>query len=480
MTKLRRPSTGARSCRPTSADHLATMDRAARESNCGVPWQLLAAIARVESDFGRNMATSSAGAIGYGQFLPSSWQAFGSEGNAYDYRDALPAIALYLCQSGLARDPRAALFAYNHADWYVDLVLDLAVRYDRLAPGAPTPDVLGVGPGAAGRRAAALRRRSRPAAADSGPAPQRRTCSGWACRGAAAPRPIDLDGRARDDDALDAATGAGWPRRRRHYSSRPQARKTCRHSPTRPGTPACSRCPKLARSGRSAKLRQHLSHGPAGGRLRGQPRPAGASARGRHRRAAAGADRLDRGWFRLQRPELLEQPGLRPADRRDGPAERVGRRRSSAAGAGVRAQAARYRRARRTWPSPRRPSRSRGLSPPAHRCRVVVRPTQPPTPLTLSLRRPSRGDRDRRAGERRASCPGAASGRRQTGRGSCWWALARSASGRWRSGCGALVARRDSRLAGEWQLDHELIAVQAPHVATVLPRDAASGEQAQP
>jgi hypothetical protein len=100
----------------------------------------------VESDFGRNMATSSAGAVGYGQFLPSSWQAFGSEGNAYDYRDALPAIALYLCQAGLERDPRKALFAYNHADWYVDLVLDLAVRYDRMAPGAPIPEVLGVGP----------------------------------------------------------------------------------------------------------------------------------------------------------------------------------------------------------------------------------------------------------------------------------------------------------------------------------------------
>lgn len=128
------------------ADHLATMDRAARESGCGVPWHLLAAIARVESNFGRNMATSSAGAMGYGQFLPSSWAAFGGEGNVYDYRDALPAIATYLCQSGLERDPRSALFAYNHADWYVDLVLDLAVRYDRMAPGSPTPDVLDVGP----------------------------------------------------------------------------------------------------------------------------------------------------------------------------------------------------------------------------------------------------------------------------------------------------------------------------------------------
>src|SRR5579864_1783384 len=133
----KRPSTGRPSCQLTPP---------ITWPPCGVPWQLLAAIARVESDFGRNMSTSSAGAIGYGQFLPSSWQAFGSEGNAYDYRDALPAIALYLCQAGLERDPRVALFAYNHADWYVDMVLDLAVRYDRMAPGAPTPDVLDVGP----------------------------------------------------------------------------------------------------------------------------------------------------------------------------------------------------------------------------------------------------------------------------------------------------------------------------------------------
>ena len=145
------PSDEWRAFVPTdTADHLATMERAARESGCGVPWQLLAAIARVESDFGRNMSTSWAGAMGYGQFLPSSWDAFGNDGNIYDYHDALPAIARYLCRFGLATDPRQALFAYNHADWYVDLVLALAVRYDGLTPGGPTPDVLDVGPGKAG------------------------------------------------------------------------------------------------------------------------------------------------------------------------------------------------------------------------------------------------------------------------------------------------------------------------------------------
>jgi Transglycosylase SLT domain len=123
-------------------DHVARIRLAAAASGCGVPWEVLAAIARVESDFGRNMATSTAGAIGYGQFLPSSWDVFGQEGNAYDYRDVLPAIARYLCRHGAARDPRQAIFAYNHADWYVDQVLGLAARYDHALPTGPTQDVL--------------------------------------------------------------------------------------------------------------------------------------------------------------------------------------------------------------------------------------------------------------------------------------------------------------------------------------------------
>ena len=47
----------------------------------GIPWQIFAAIAKVESDFGRNMETSSAGAIGYGQFLPETWVAYGEGGD---------------------------------------------------------------------------------------------------------------------------------------------------------------------------------------------------------------------------------------------------------------------------------------------------------------------------------------------------------------------------------------------------------------
>ena len=91
-------------------DHLIVM-RAAATETCGVPWQVIAAIAKVESNFGSNMATSSAGAIGYGQFLPSSWAAFGDGGDPYDYRDAIPAIARYLCAHGAPGDLRRAVWA---------------------------------------------------------------------------------------------------------------------------------------------------------------------------------------------------------------------------------------------------------------------------------------------------------------------------------------------------------------------------------
>ena len=109
-------------------------------ASTGVPWEVLAAIAKVESGFGRNMATSSAGAIGYGQFLPSSWAAYGQGGNPYDYRDAIPAMARYLVDNGARRDLPAAIWRYNHASWYVQMVLDQAraYGYDGAPPGART------------------------------------------------------------------------------------------------------------------------------------------------------------------------------------------------------------------------------------------------------------------------------------------------------------------------------------------------------
>jgi peptidoglycan DL-endopeptidase CwlO len=121
-------------------DQLAVMQQAG--ASCALPWQILAAVAKTESDFGRNMATSSAGAIGYGQFEPATWATYGGSGNPYDYHDALPAMASYLCASGAPGNIRAALFAYNHAGWYVDQVLAVAIRYGYGQSSAPTNRVV--------------------------------------------------------------------------------------------------------------------------------------------------------------------------------------------------------------------------------------------------------------------------------------------------------------------------------------------------
>jgi transglycosylase-like protein with SLT domain len=119
--------------RTVPPDQLAVMLDVSRES--GVRWELLAAIASVESDFGRNMATSSAGAIGYGQFLPSSWAAYGEGGDPYDFRDVLPAMARYLVAAGVSTDIPNAIWAYNHSWEYVALVLGRASSYASLGLG---------------------------------------------------------------------------------------------------------------------------------------------------------------------------------------------------------------------------------------------------------------------------------------------------------------------------------------------------------
>ena len=97
-----------------------------------VPWQVLAAINKVESNFGRNMGPSSAGAIGWMQFMPSTWQRWGVDANGdgvadpWNPEDAIASAARYLAASGGATDISRAVFSYNHAQWYVDEVLQLA------------------------------------------------------------------------------------------------------------------------------------------------------------------------------------------------------------------------------------------------------------------------------------------------------------------------------------------------------------------
>jgi hypothetical protein len=94
-----------------------------------VPWQVLAAINEIETDYGRNLSVSSAGAVGWMQFLPSTWKEWGVDATGdgvadpYNPVDAIFSAARYLHAAGASTNLSNAIFAYNHADWYVQSVL---------------------------------------------------------------------------------------------------------------------------------------------------------------------------------------------------------------------------------------------------------------------------------------------------------------------------------------------------------------------
>lgn len=127
----------------------------------GLPWTVLAAIAHTESDFGQDPApgvqsgSNSSGAAG-----PLQMGIGGAAGDAffaYDHPvpadpapnppgtpeppspynpiEALLAATRMLCSDGAAQSLPVAIYAYNHATWYVDEVLALAQQYGGNASG---------------------------------------------------------------------------------------------------------------------------------------------------------------------------------------------------------------------------------------------------------------------------------------------------------------------------------------------------------
>jgi murein DD-endopeptidase MepM/ murein hydrolase activator NlpD len=104
----------------------------------GIPWEVLAAINKIETGFGTNLNVSSAGAVGWMQFLPSSWETYGLDANGdgrkdpYNPVDAICAAAHYLRVAGGTKNLYNAILAYNHADWYAQEVLTYARAYGRL------------------------------------------------------------------------------------------------------------------------------------------------------------------------------------------------------------------------------------------------------------------------------------------------------------------------------------------------------------
>ena len=95
----------------------------------GIPWQVLAAINEVETDYGRDLSVSSAGAEGWMQFLPAEWAEYGVDANGdgfkdpYNPADAIFTAARYLKAAGGDTDIRGAVFSYNHSQAYVESVM---------------------------------------------------------------------------------------------------------------------------------------------------------------------------------------------------------------------------------------------------------------------------------------------------------------------------------------------------------------------
>jgi hypothetical protein len=120
--------------------YLALYVQAAQET--GIDWAILAAIGSVETDHGRLQggacAVSGAGARGPMQFMPGTWLLYGKGGDVCDPVDAIPAAARLLVASGAPKDYHRAIFAYNHAEWYVKEVTDKAREY-RAAANVPAP-----------------------------------------------------------------------------------------------------------------------------------------------------------------------------------------------------------------------------------------------------------------------------------------------------------------------------------------------------
>ncbi len=106
---------------------------------------ILASIHKTESGFGQSMGPSTAGAIGQMQFMPSTWARYGVDANGdgkkdpFDAADAIQAAARYLAASGAPDSWHDAIFAYNHAEWYVDQVLAGSERFEGVCETVVTP-----------------------------------------------------------------------------------------------------------------------------------------------------------------------------------------------------------------------------------------------------------------------------------------------------------------------------------------------------
>ena len=262
----------------------------AADTTCHLPWQLVAAIGRVESDHGRvhgshlddqglarpaiygipldgsrgtaRIDDTDAGlldgdaefdrAVGPMQFIPSTWSVVGvdADGDAQrdpqDVDDASLATAVYLCSGDddLATDAgrRSSVFRYNHSQEYVDLVLAffdayVAGDYTAVPNGSGGGDVIlpSGGPGSGGGGGGGGGGGNGTPTAEPEPDP---TDGGRR----ASPRRGRRPSRPRSRRASRRASRRSSPPPR----SRPRRPSSRRRPPPRPGSRRC--CPRCRRS----------------------------------------------------------------------------------------------------------------------------------------------------------------------------------------------------------------------------------------
>ena len=275
------------------------------DESCNLPWQLVAAIGRVESDHGRfggsslddeGVATpgiygvrldgsgqtseirdTDAGeldrdvrfdrAVGPMQFIPSTWSVVGvdadSDGtrNPQDIDDAALATAVYLCSGdddlSLESGQRSAVYRYNHSAEYVDLVLAIMAAYlagdytsvpnGTVAGGLLVPAGARAEPGPA-RPEHAARRRRRPRSHRRRPGRPDARLPARPPRLPAprSPPPTPGGPQPSPDPGLaqaDAHQPRGRPRPRRSRSRRSPCRPPRCRSPRRPCSPRPRRSP---------------------------------------------------------------------------------------------------------------------------------------------------------------------------------------------------------------------------------------------
>ena len=107
----------------------------------GLSWTILAGIGKIETNHGRSTlpgvqsGANFAGAMGPMQFLAGTWAVYGDgvPNDVYNPAFAIPGAARLLCASGAPANIYGAIFAYNHADWYVREVLAQAAAYGAAA-----------------------------------------------------------------------------------------------------------------------------------------------------------------------------------------------------------------------------------------------------------------------------------------------------------------------------------------------------------